>query len=236
MCGRFALFHDPAEVARVFRAMWDPVALARWRPAWNIAPTRPAAVVGADADGAVIHVRRFGLVPSWAKDASGAARMINARSETVHERPAFRSALARRRCIVPMSGFYEWSGPARARVPWFFSPADTGLLAAAAIWERWRPRDSAAATRPDAAEDALETFAILTKPAGDAVAAIHDRMPVLLPESAWRRWIDPAVDGRDAVAAAVLEMSPLAVRRVSPRVNDARREGADLLEAPAESP
>lgn len=188
---------------------------------WNIAPTAEVPVVRAGPRGGEprAELLRWGLIPSWSKDASFGARAINARSETVAEKPAFRSAFKRRRCLVPASGFYEWSGAKGARTAHLFRMRDARPFTFAGIWERWQPRDG----------DALETFSILTCGPNELVSSVHDRMPVILPEANRDAWLDPEHDDAAALrallapyAAAEMEAFP-----VGTYVNDARHQGPD---------
>ena len=183
MCGRFTL---RAELARI--AEWFEVADVprwRWRPRYNIAPTQPVVACRLGADGRRQLVQlRWGLIPAWAADPAFGARCINARAETVHQKPAFRSAFTRRRCLVPADGFFEWRTEGKVKQPYWCGMADDGLFAIAAIWERWQK---------DGAEP-IESVALLTTEANDTVRPIHKRMPVILPRRTYAAWLDPATD------------------------------------------
>lgn len=253
MCGRIALHEPTARLARLFDAVPGADVEQVWHASYNVPPTTRIPVVVArrvppatagdtqDGDGAAagpVVVRRlvllrWGLVPPWAKDPSVGNRMINARSETVATRPAFRTALRRHRAIVPADGFFEWQpAPGRGpRRPWYFTRADGQPLALAGLWEAWRD--------PEAPPDAppLRTCTIITTPSSDDVAAVHDRMPVVLEPAAWERWLDPDLDEADAVAdllaappAGTLHAVPVR-RDVSSVAND----GPELIE-PVEEP
>ena len=195
-------------------------------PSWNVAPTDPVPAVAEHGGRRLLGTFRWGLVPAWAKDPSGAARAINARAETVHERPTFREAFARRRCLLPADGFYEWRpGFGGARQPVFVHPAGGGTWAFAGLWEVWRdPRDREAPP--------LRTCTIVTTAANERLRPIHERMPVVLPPDAWAAWLDPGE--RDlALLRSLLVPAPddaVAVHPVSTRVNDVRNDGADLVE------
>lgn len=154
---------------------------------WNVAPTQETYIVDAPEEERRLRVVRWGLVPSWSRDASGAARLINARSETVTEKPSFRAAFSKRRCIVPMDGWYEWQGPGKQ--PWFLSPTQ-GLAAVAGIYEHWRPANA----DPSDPASWLHTMAIITTDASPDTAHVHDRMPVLLRPDDFEEWLDPASD------------------------------------------
>ncbi|MCK9876422.1 SOS response-associated peptidase [Frankia sp. Ag45/Mut15] len=185
---------------------------------------------GADAAAVgerVLRLATWGLVPSWAKDRSIGARMINARAETVAVKPAFRSAYAARRCLVPATGFYEWfrpGGGARRGQPFYMYPAGhpaTGdILAFAGLYEVWRKGD-----------EPLATFTILTTTAAEGLSFLHDRSPVILPVAAWDRWIDPATDPADLTA--LLRPAPAGVLLAHPvgtAVGNVRNKGAELTD------
>ena len=230
MCGRYTLTSSGEELARHFEA--QPV--LDLEPRFNVAPTQPVPIVRiADAgdDGATagerrVVVHRWGLIPSWAKDASIGNRMINARSETAASKPAFRDAMRERRCLVPLTGFFEWRRQGGRKQPSWFHPAagDEPLWAAAGLWERWW----------DGEGRLVHSCTILTTDANTAVRELHDRMPVLLAAADYARWLDPRLDDpaalRELLAPWPAERT--AVRRVSDRVNDARAEGPELLGPP----
>lgn len=221
MCSRYFLDADGNVIAYTFHV---PVH-DRIRKRFNIAPTQDAPVVRANEQGQrEVAMLRWGLVPSWAKDLAIGNRMINARSETAAEKPSFRNALRRRRCLVPASGFYEWTGEAGRKVPHAITVADQPVFAFAGLWECWHDR-----TQPDAPP--VETFTLLTTGANRALAAIHDRMPVILRPSDHERWLF----GKPEEAAALLQPypdEPVRERVVSTRVNNPRNESPDLLQAP----
>jgi putative SOS response-associated peptidase YedK len=190
MCGRFALYASAEELEDTFDlVLTGPVA-----PRYNIAPGQKVLGVRAEEQGHQGVMLSWGLVPSWAKAPNIGARLINARSETVGEKPAFRDAFRQRRCLVPASGFYEWSRD-RTRQPYFFSPSDGGLCAFAGLWEVWT----------SSVGERLESCTILTTESRDPVSRIHARMPVMIPRQAFGLWL-----GRDARAArALLEREPI---------------------------
>ena len=216
MCGRYSLASDGRELVEAFDVPLPDFDLA---PRYNIAPGQLAPVVAADRHGRRIGQLMWGLVPAWAEDPT--EPMINARVESAHERPAFREALERRRCIVPASGFYEWKREGSGKVPHWIHPAEGGLLAFAGIWERW----SRPGTEP------RHSFAILTTAASADVAPIHDRMPVIVPPDARGAWLDRGVGGRDAVAALVQPLpGALISHAVSTRVNRVAEDDPGLIE------
>lgn len=178
MCGRYSLTITKRAVIQRFSCR-DAGAPEGAR--YNIAPTQTVPVV-VRGEAPELAPRRWGLVPSWAKDPSIGARMINARAETVHEKPSFRRLVDRRRCLVPADGFYEWDRSASPRIPHRFTLAGGGLFALAGLWDEWRG--------PDGAD--LRTFTILTTRPNALLARVHDRMPVILPRELEDAWLDPA--------------------------------------------
>ena len=184
MCGRYALT-SPDELVQEFGLGELPYGV---RPRYNIAPTQEApVVVGGEAR--TLKLLRWGLVPSWATDAKGASRLINARAESVHEKPSFREPFAKRRCLVCSDGFYEWKVDGKRRVPHFIHRRDGRLLAFAGIWECFRP---------EAGEEML-TFSVLTTEANELMRPVHHRMPVILDRTDYERWLDPGIARRDAL-------------------------------------
>lgn len=228
MCGRFTLQHDPGEIAAHFGLDETPGLAARA----NIAPGQDVAVVreaGPEStpQRRVLEMRRWGLVPGWARDPGIGARLVNARAETAAAKPAFRSALRRRRCLVPADGFYEWKGVRGERRPFHVALPKGGLFAIAGLYEHWE----------DAEGTPLETVTLLTRAANARLQALHGRMPVLVEPDDYACWLGAPV----ARAAKLLEQahSPLAaaleIRPVSSYVNDVRNEGPACL-APPETP
>ncbi|GGX96550.1 SOS response-associated peptidase [Streptomyces anandii] len=248
MCGRYVSTRGPEDLARRFEVTeWH--AADGPAPSWNVAPTDEVWAVleraprGRDGDGEAAGVRRellplrWGLVPSWAKDAKVGARMINARVETVHEKPAFRTAFVRRRCLLPADGFYEWrqikardTGRTRKQ-PYFIHPEDGGMMALAGLYEYWR---DPAVERDDDPAAWLMTCTVITTEATDAAGRVHPRMPLAIGPGHYGDWLDPA--RRDAEGLRELLTPPaggrLDVRPVSPAVNNVRNNGPELL-APA---
>ncbi len=220
MCGRFFLSIPGAELARHFELAETPEDIARF----NVAPGQTVPLVrsvpGPKA-GRTLANPRWGFVPAWAKDPQRARRPINARCETVATSPMFRTAFARRRGLVPATGFYEWQHVGRSARPFAIRPRDGGLLGLAAIFDR-QERD----------DGVLETCALLTTEAAAPVRAIHGRMPVWIPADAYGRWLDPSL--RDAAALAPLLTAgserPLEAYPIDPRVNDVREDDARLPE------
>jgi len=223
MCGRYVAATPPDQLAELFGV--TDVRAGDLGPRWNVAPTLEVYAVATGSDGERrLGTFRWGLVPWFAKAPTGGAKMINARAETVAEKPAFRSPLERRRCVLPADGFYEWLRTGKERLPHLFTAADGSVLAFAGLWEVWRPKDD-----PDA--EPLRTCTIVTTAANATMRPIHDRMPVVLPGTAWDRWLDPTLrTAGDVVDLLVPAPDDLLVRRaVSTKVNNANNEGADLL-------
>lgn len=220
MCGRFAFFSSHEAIARLFGL----AGAAQIEPRWNIAPTQLVPVVRTDGEGARrLAMLWWGLIPGWAQDRSIGARMINARAETLAEKPSFRAAFRRRRCLVLASGYYEWQAGPAGKQPWFIRREDGEPFAFAGLWERWTEREGAAP---------LESCAIVTTAASAALAPIHDRMPVVLRPEACELWLDPRTE--DAARLGPL-LGPDGARglravRVGRRVNSARNEGPALIE------
>ncbi len=180
MCGRFTLTVS----ARVLAELFDVPEIAEFAPRYNIAPTQQVLVVRAGDDGGGTEVVpiRWGLVPSWAKDLSIGSRMINARGETVASKPAFRSAVKHRRCLIPADGFFEWKKLGTTKQPYLIRFADKRPLAFAGLWERWRQPDS----------EPVDSCTIITTSPNDLLAEIHDRMPVILPPDQHGEWLAPS--------------------------------------------
>ncbi len=226
MCGRFTLTADldAVTLAESFGAEAGAAAPAgEIGPRYNIAPTQPAAAVLIDGGRRVLDSLCWGLVPAWARDRSIAGRLINARAETLQRRPVFRDAFARRRCLIPSDGFFEWS--ARDRTPHWLRLRDGGLLAYAGLYDRRTERDGTE----------LRTFTIVTTEPNELVRPLHDRMPVIIPPDGYDRWLDPSRSG--AELRTLLRPYPAAemtARRVARTVNRADAEGpACVLPAPA---
>ncbi|MGK2905997.1 MAG: SOS response-associated peptidase [Desulfuromonadales bacterium] len=181
MCGRFVLEHSPEQLMKVYRLSSVP----ELYPRYNITPSQQIAVVrqqnGGDRE---LTSLRWGLIPSWSKDSAIGYKMINARSETVHEKPSFKQAFLARRCIIPASGFYEWEKVGEDKIPHYIRLRDGDLMSLAGLWERWKS--------PEGKE--LETCTILTTAANSLVKKLHDRMPVILHRAEYDIWLDREID------------------------------------------
>jgi len=219
MCGRFAFYSPHEAVVRLFGVAAAP----EIEPRWNIAPTQFIATVreaGGPREVAMLH---WGLVPSWAKEKSIGARMINARSETLGEKPSFRNAFRRRRCLILADGYYEWQRSGAVKQPYFIAFDDGQPFGMAGLWERWRD---------PATGEPLESCCIVTTAPAASVAHVHDRMPVIVPPGAFSEWLDPKNEATDRLAR-LFEPCPrpdLRARPVNRRVNDARNQGPELIE------
>jgi putative SOS response-associated peptidase YedK len=234
MCGRYVSATKPDELARYFSALTsetlvnDAGGTTGLPDNYNVAPTNDVYGVVADKDGERrLTAFQWGLVPSWAKDTKIGSKLINARSETIRTKPAFRSAVAKRRCIIPATGFYEWKATPgeKAKRPFFIHRADGEPLAFAGLWERWRdPND------PDGPW--LFSCTIVTTTANETMQPIHDRMPVILPASAWDTWLSRDVTDAEVVERLMIPapVSLLTMHEVSTTVNSVRNKGSELVD------
>ena len=229
MCGRFAQQRPASELAEIFAA--EPLA-DDLGPRYNVAPTDDALVVVQREERRAITAYRWGLVPHWSTDLKAGSRMFNARAETLRTSPAFRAAFARRRCLVPVDAFYEWKREGTVRQPYAIAREDGRPLVLAGVWAGWRDPDS----DPDA-PIVRRTFSIVTTAPNQAMAALHDRMPVIVPDEAWARWLDPEPADRGELLALLQPSDAIALRihPVERLVNNVRNEGPELL-APLGSP
>jgi putative SOS response-associated peptidase YedK len=230
MCGRYASTRSAADLAALFEAVDETD--APWEPDYNVAPTDPVPIVRRPsrtdpAPPRVVSLARWGLVPSWSADATGGARMINARAETALTSRAFAGAVARRRCLVAADGWYEWLRTGvRDRQAYFMTRTDGAVLAFAGVW----------AVRGQG-PDRLLTFSILTTAARGEPARVHDRMPLVLEPARWAAWLG-AADPAPLLEPAPTGYAGIEVRRVSAAVGNVRNNGAELtrrVAAPAET-
>ena len=214
MCGRFVLIADPNVIQQEFNLTGVPDVT----PRYNIAPTQTLPVI-TNENPRELSFLRWGLVPSWAKDDTAGAKMINARAETVAEKPAFRSAFRRRRCLVPASGFYEWQARDDGKAPMFIHLKDREIFAFAGLWEVWQMPTG----------EPLRTFTILTTDANDFVSSIHNRMPVILRREDYASWLQPDEVPAEALQPLLQSYDPaaMAAHEVSKAVN---RAGVDTPE------
>lgn len=220
MCGRYTVVADGYELTEHLKARWRSARLAA--PRFNIAPTQHAPVLLRDQGENVLDMYRWGLIPFWAKDPAIGNRMINARAETVREKPAFRSAFERRRCLVPASGFFEWQKAGKSKVPHWIHPADGDLLTLAGLWERWAPEDA----------EPVYSYTILTTGANSFMQRLHERMPVIIPPGERDVWLDPEAEAQALVE--LLHPAPealLAAHPVSTLVNAPSNDMPECIEA-----
>ena len=228
MCGRFVSASPPDQVAAYFDAE-APEALLE--PSYNVAPTDD--IYAIVEDGGVRHLDAFhwGLIPLWAKDAKIGSRMINARAESLASKGAFKSAFAKRRCIIPADGFYEWKKlpDGKRKQPMFIHHPDGEPYALAGLWEVWRG--------PERDQEPLRSCTVITGTPNETMATIHDRMPVILPKSAWAAWLDRDNDDLEALGKLLVPAPAklTLMHPVSTEVNNVRNDGAHLVEPIDES-
>lgn len=220
MCGRFTREYTWKEV-HAFLSVLQSSAGEQLPLSYNVAPTQDSAIARLDAKGQrEIVIARWGLIPHWADDPSIGNRMINARAETLGSKPSFRTAYARRRCLVPISGFYEWQKVGGRKQPWYIHPSKSSIICLAGLWEHWGKGD-----------EPIDSFTIITTSANEAISALHERMPVILSPPQFDAWLNPqaTTDDLDALLApapnALLDAHP-----VSPRVNSPRHSDPSLTE------
>lgn len=225
MCGRFFSTLPVEELARIFGTS-NP--LPNYPARYNVAPTQPVLAVRFNpATGQrSLDPLRWGLVPHWAKDLSIGARCINARAESVDRTPSFRDAFARRRCLIPASGFYEWQKTATGKQPYAVKPMDEPLFAFAGLWENWRDRE--------AGEEGewIRSCTIVTTTANALLSPIHERMPVILPRASWPAWLGESPASAEELKALLRPLPPerLRLHPVSPRVNNVANDDSALAD------
>jgi putative SOS response-associated peptidase YedK len=220
VCGRFVQAAEPEVYAELFSV--DRIIAPLLPASYNVAPTDPVYAVVEHEGERLLSSFSWGLVPWWAEDRRIAARNINARAETVAEKPAFRDSFTGRRCLIPADGFYEWQVRPKGKLPHYVHPSGGGALAFAGLWASWRDPE---------ADERVRTCTIITGEPNDTVAPIHDRVPVMLPGSAWAAWLDPAIVDAE-VLLPLLTAAPansLAVHPVSTLVNKLANDRPELL-------
>jgi putative SOS response-associated peptidase YedK len=228
MCGRYVTRRE-AEIERLWNYGWPRRApesdvVRKLGSLFNAAPTQWLPVFRKHAERGPELVRlRWGLVPSWSKDATIGVKLINARGETVGEKASFRAAFRRRRCVVPMAGFYEWQRSASRKVPYYVHLLNAEIFGVAGLYEYWPGKEGA---------EPLETFTIITTDANETVARLHDRMPVILAERDFDAWLDPKNEKTDTLQPLLKPYPSEEMRAyaVSTRVNNARNDGPELIE------
>jgi putative SOS response-associated peptidase YedK len=195
MCGRFANKETPASLAEYFQTDCE----VDFSPSYNIAPSSRIVTVTADEqDHRHLNLMKWGLIPSWAKDPSIGNKLANARGETVAEKPSFRTAFRTRRCIIPATGFFEWKAEGGKKYPWFISLKSGEPLAMAGIWEAWRSE----------AGESIETCCIITTDGNELMQPIHDRMPVILDQAQWQKWLSPKERQSEKLLSLIHPHSP----------------------------
>jgi putative SOS response-associated peptidase YedK len=218
MCGRYILSASPQEIAEHF----DLREVPPFPPRWNIAPTQVVPVVRETQEGERECVLlRWGLIPFWSKDPSIGSRMINARAESCTDKPAYRNAFKRRRCLVPVSGFYEWKPEGKWKQPYVFRLQDAPVFALGGLWEQWRSPEG----------DAVQTFTIITTGANEAISAYHERMPLVIARPDYEEWLSSPNPGEllKPWSGGEFEIFP-----VSRRVNNVENDDAALVAPLAE--
>ena len=226
MCGRFTLTQTAEQITKVFQLPTAPHVV----PRYNIAPTQPvpAVVMASETGDREFRLFHWGLIPSWAKDIKMGARLINARAETVAEKPSFRTAFKRRRCLILADGFYEWKRSERGKQPYYFyvgdseAPEQRSPFGFAGLWEHWESSEGGA----------IESCTILTTAANDLLSAIHDRMPVILHPQDYETWLDPALQKPEVLQPLLCPFptAEMGSHAVSSRMNNARTDDPDCIQ------
>lgn len=217
MCGRFVITSPPAAIRQVFGYAEQP----NFPPRFNVAPTQPVPVIILDRGARHFRLMRWGLVPAWVKDPRKFTLLINARSETVQDKPAFRNAIRRRRCLIPADGYYEWHVSADRKRPYFIYRADRKPFGFAGLGETW--------VGPNGEE--VDTVAIVTAPASPDLAVLHHRVPVTIAEDAFERWLDCSSDSAEGVMSMLTgpREGEFSWHEVSTRVNRVANDDAQLV-------
>jgi len=232
MCGRYLLTPSTQNLLRQYRAeLLEPL---EWQARYNVAPTQSAPVIVQDEPGSrFLRLMHWGLIPSWSKDDSYAGRTINCRSETASEKPSFREAFRSRRCLIPISGFYEWKREGKNKLPYLIQSKKTEVLTLAGLWEHWNVRDA----EGQATGEIRDTFTLLTTPANPFIQGLHDRMPRILTPKEAEFWMNPNTPLSDLKELASKSYSgeDLEMFRVSRKLNSPLNEGPDLIRPIANS-
>jgi putative SOS response-associated peptidase YedK len=218
MCGRYRL----SRRKQIIEEHFDTSSGEKdWSPRYNIAPTQPIPVIRQNPKEPIreLSLMRWGLIPSWSKDSSVAASMINARAETAATKPAFRDALKSRRCLIPADAFYEWRRTGKTRQPYCFEVNDGELFAFAGVWDRWK----------DPSGQWIKSCSILTTTPNAVTSAVHDRMPVILDPDAYELWLDPGMQNVEAVSEILRPYDARQMRcyPVSKRINSVVNDDAE---------
>jgi putative SOS response-associated peptidase YedK len=219
MCGRYRL----SRRKQVIQEYFDTADEVDWEPRYNIAPSQDVGIIRQDPSRPErrFSLARWGLIPSWASDASIGCKTINARAETVVSKPAFRDAFTSRRCLIPTDGFYEWKRAAKTKQPFHVGLEDDSLFAFAGLWDRWRDPDGAV----------IESCSILTTTPNSLLADIHDRMPVILRQEDYDLWLDPGFQDVKALGGLLVSFNAAKMRRfpVSTRINAVTNDDKDCV-------
>jgi len=218
MCGRYKLSRADKDIAAEFGVAAD----LDYSPRYNIAPSQNVFAIRAGDEGHLASFMRWGLIPPWAKDEKIGYKMINARSETVLEKPAYRAAFKKRRCLIPADGFYEWKKEGARKQPMHFGMKDGALFAFAGLWEQWRSPEG----------KMVESCAILTTAANELVAPTHDRMPVILPRQTYKLWLTAEAEQAERLTDLLLPFDPaeMSAYAVSELVNSPKNERAEVAQ------
>jgi putative SOS response-associated peptidase YedK len=221
MCGRFVAASDPDDLAALFDV--DERRTDDVPASWNVAPTMPVYAISEHRDHRYLVSFQWGLVPTWSDDPKVGSRMINARVESVADKPAYRTALERRRCIIPADGFYEWHTDEGVKTAYYIHRTDGRPLAFAGLWEGWKAPD----------DTWLRTCTIITGQADDRLSALHPRMPIILPRETWEPWLDREERRRDAAVGLLSQpdTDTLTWHAVSSDVNNVRNDHPGLIAA-----
>jgi putative SOS response-associated peptidase YedK len=227
MCGRFAFHLTYTELIGIFKL----VGCIEFTPRYNVAPTQQVVVIiAAEKPAGLMGVgMKWGLIPSWSKDTKMAGAMINARGETVAEKPAFRAAFKRRRCIIPVSGFYEWQKlDAKNKQPYYMTPAQEKVFRFAGLWEQW--------TSPEG--EVIQSCTIITTTSNHKLEFLHDRMPVILDEEGMEVWLDHGIEDPKVLQSLIVPADEKSIQQqpVAPLVNSVKNEGATLIAPLSDSP
>jgi putative SOS response-associated peptidase YedK len=221
MCGRYTLGREPESLLDYFHIHGDvPV----YHLSYNIAPTQMAPVVMQSGEERVCRLMRWGLIPNWSKGPDARFTMINAKAETIAEKPAYKRPFKRQRCLVPCDGFYEWKPIGKVKQPYYIHKADQGLFALAGIWDRW-----------DAGDESIESFSIITTAANALMQNLHERMPAIIEPAMFDSWLSAANDDTALLKELLHPYKPtdLVMHAVSRDVNSPKHDSADLIK-PAE--
>lgn len=217
MCGRFILDTTP-ELIDFYFELDNPA--PEFKPSWNIPPNSDIPVVWQmPGDGRACSLMHWGLIPHWAKTTTSKFKMINAKAETLNEKPAFRDAYKKRRCLIPTTGFYEWHATAKGKQPYFIGMQDKSLFAFAGLWEYWEGHET------------IHSFTIITTVANKLIADIHERMPVIVDKENFSTWLDPANQDTRSLDSLLIpgESALMEKYPVSPEVNNPRHDSAELI-------